>query len=68
MSENLVQATLGQPAFIDGEIRPTGYVALVPEHMKASLEYVPPQDPNDGLPPGSLPAVPTVIDEDSDDQ
>jgi hypothetical protein len=57
---NLVSATLGQPAVIDGKIKPAGEIVLVPEHMKAALEYVPPKEvvETDKTPAESKPAKP----------
>jgi hypothetical protein len=45
MSEvKIVSVTLGQPAIIDRQVRAAGEIVMVPEHMKAALEYVPPKE------------------------
>jgi hypothetical protein len=49
----LVSVTLGQPAYINGQVRQAGEIVMAPDHMKAALEYVPkkapkPAEPKDG--------------------
>ena len=40
--DKMVSVTLGQPAYINGQVRQAGEIVMAPDHMKAALEYVPP--------------------------